>query len=64
MPARVTITMRATTHRLRQVLATVLALKLAMPRWVHLNRGNHEDEGLAYAYDFAAGGAHYGNRLA
>lgn len=33
----------------------VLALKLALPEYVHLNRGNHEDEDLSFAYDFAAG---------
>ena len=37
-----------------QVLATVLALKVALPSCVHLNRGNHEDQGLSFAYDFAA----------
>ena len=37
-----------------QVLASILALKAALPEYVHLNRGNHEDESLAYAYDFAA----------
>lgn len=36
-----------------EVLASVLALKLAFPRFVHLNRGNHEDGDLNYAYDFA-----------
>jgi len=37
-----------------EVLAVVCALKLALPACVHLNRGNHEDEGLSYAYDLAA----------
>jgi len=37
-----------------QVLASVLALKVALPSCVHLNRGNHEDQGLSFAYDFAA----------
>ena len=37
-----------------EVLCSVLALKLAFPRYVHINRGNHEDEDLNYAYDFAA----------
>jgi hypothetical protein len=38
-----------------EVLATVLALKVYHPtEWVHVNRGNHEDEDLAFAYDFAS----------
>jgi hypothetical protein len=36
------------------VFASVLALKVALPSFVHLNRGNHEDQGLSFAYDFAA----------
>ena len=37
-----------------EVLACVLALKLAFPRHVHINRGNHEDAALSRAYDFEA----------
>ena len=37
-----------------EVLACVLALKLAFPRDVHINRGNHEDAALSRAYDFEA----------
>ena len=35
-----------------EVLATVLALKIATPEGVHLNRGNHEDGAVATAYGF------------
>jgi len=37
-----------------EVLASVLALKLAFPRHVHINRGNHEDAALSRVYDFEA----------
>lgn len=35
-----------------EVLSTILALKAVHPRWVYINRGNHEDEQLAKAYEF------------
>ena len=37
-----------------EVLAAVLGMKLAFPRHVHINRGNHEDAALSRAYDFEA----------
>ena len=35
-----------------EVVATLFALKIALPEYVHLNRGNHEDEHIGRAYGF------------
>jgi len=35
-----------------EVVATLFALKIALPDYVHLNRGNHEDEHIGRAYGF------------
>uniref|UniRef100_A0A7S3JMU6 Serine/threonine-protein phosphatase n=1 Tax=Aureoumbra lagunensis TaxID=44058 RepID=A0A7S3JMU6_9STRA len=37
-----------------EVLITVLALKLCFGHWIHINRGNHEDEQMSRVYDFEA----------